>query len=58
MISDEGQGGGAAHTDFGSQRKEMLWSEVTSECFLGVAALQLDQKDDWNQRGRAVSHFI
>lgn len=36
----------------------MLWSEVTSKCFLGVAALQLDQKGDWRQRGRAVSHFI
>lgn len=41
--------------------------EVARECFLEVAALQLDQKDDcfreteWKQpdaRGRAVSHFI
>lgn len=46
----------------------MLRPEVTTECFLEVATLQLDQKDHWNQRGRveiarcqrqrAVSHFI
>lgn len=67
MIRAEGQGCGAANTHFGFQRKEMLWPEVTTECFPKVTALQLDQKDNWDQRGsvkepdargRAVSHLI
>ena len=51
-TSDEGHSCGAAHADFAFQRKELLWPEVTRECFLKVVALQLDQKNDWNQRGR------